>query len=669
MSETVQYDVELGDLETALEDRDICGDEKLKLENTMLGGEKLRQELEDASKPDVDKTVHINLKSHGIYIQFDRVLVKEGKKVWSFMVRTSVWGGGDISPDAWLKYSELAEKYSTYDDGSPSLRLTTRQTFQFHRVTKDNLLPLVHGIIATGRMTLNGCGDNTRNPIASVVKSDIFDANALAQKIGKYFQLPVEEHFSVFNPPKEITEEQKQPGFNYHKMGLPRKFKIGIEGIYEDQDQGLRSRDNKEKSESEIKILPAGRHGKNEIEKNSALYTLHYTLVRDNSADILTNDAGVSPVIENGKLTGYQVYIGGGLGQKNRKVTFAALGRPFGVFKTEEDLIIGLDAIVQVQQQVGDRKNRHFARLKNVLIKKGLEATGKIIEEILFDTEQFKQVQDAGIEWYKKQVEKLGIKVLPPVKIKLGEVIKHEGWLKQPDGNYSFGLWIENGRLADTNPQGKVKSLVDEIVKTIRPNVRIQPSQDLFFTDIREDLKEVFESILKKYNYGNYSTLMKKSIACVGLYTCPLAVAQSEKYFYPLITELENEGFGELEGVTIGISGCERHCPRNVRNEISIEGKADNIYQLKLMFGVGDGDNLATDLICDDKKFLRYIPQEYVPELLKTLLKNYEKNRFPEENNIAEFHKRIGTSAILDLISQNENLKVLLEKTADVYVA
>jgi len=660
MSETVTYDVDLGELELALSERQLSGEELDKKNNTLLGGTKLRAELEDMEKPDVDKTLHINLKSHGIYIQFDRILVKEKKKIWSFMVRTSVWGGGDISAEDWLKYSRLADLYSTYDDGSPSLRLTTRQTFQFHRVTKENLLTLVRELISIGRFTLNGCGDNTRNPIASVVKSEVFNANQLAQKIGRYFQLPVENHFEVFSPETKLTEEQKIIGFKYSELGLPRKLKIGIEGIYEDYESKIKSKiKSKSENEKNSTCLPHG----------TELYTMHSALIRDNSADILTNDIGISPIVEDKTVTGFQVYIGGGLGQKNRKTTFASLGRPFGVFKTEDDLIKGLDAIAQVQQQVGDRKNRHFARLKNVLIKKGLEATGKNIEEILFDQELFKLVQDEGIKWYKQQVEKLGVKVLPPVKIKLGEILKFDGWLKQPDGNFSFGLWIENGRLADTNPQGKVKTLVDEIVRTIRPNVRIQPSQDLFFTDITENRRSELEVILKKYNYGNYSTLRKKSIACVGLYTCPLAVAQSEKYFNPLIGEMENAGFGELEGATIGISGCERHCSRNVRNEISIEGKADNIYQLKLMFGKGDGNNLALDLISGEKKYLRNIPQEFVPELIKTLLQNYNKNRLPEETNIADFHERIGVDAILELISTNEQLKVLLDKTAEPFVA
>lgn len=185
MAEKIIYDVDLGTLEIALSDRQLSSDEKNKFNNTFLGGEKLRKDLEDLSKPDVDKDLHINLKPNGIYIQFDRTLVKQGIKEWSFMVRIPVWGGGDILSEEWIKISELAEKYSRDDDGFPSIRLTTRQAIQFHRVTKNNLLPLVRGLIEMGRTTLNACGDNVRNTVASPIKSDIFDANALANKIGE----------------------------------------------------------------------------------------------------------------------------------------------------------------------------------------------------------------------------------------------------------------------------------------------------------------------------------------------------------------------------------------------------------------------------------------------------------------------------------------------------
>jgi sulfite reductase beta subunit-like hemoprotein len=129
MEKSVKFDVNLGELELALTSRELSKDEKNKQKNTLLGGENLRKELEDTAKAGVEKSLHINLKPHGIYIQFDRELIKQSVREWSFMVRDTVWGGGDISPERWLKFSHFADLYSRYDDGSPSLRLTTRQSY------------------------------------------------------------------------------------------------------------------------------------------------------------------------------------------------------------------------------------------------------------------------------------------------------------------------------------------------------------------------------------------------------------------------------------------------------------------------------------------------------------------------------------------------------------
>ncbi|MHB1687401.1 MAG: hypothetical protein ACYCVH_08505 [Ignavibacteriaceae bacterium] len=628
MNKTINYDVDLGELDLELASRNLSKEELAKRKNKILGGEELRKELEDLTKSDVEKDLHISLKSNGIYIQFDRELIKDGVREWSFMVRDTVWGGGDISPQNWLHISHLADLYSRSDEGSPSIRLTTRQNFQFHRVTKGNLILLIRGLIEINSPTLNGSGDNTRNPTACPYKSNIFDANALARKIGKYFQLPLSGHYEVFDKDREADQNI---GFQYSEFGLPRKFKIGVGGYYFDET-------NQEE-------------------------------VRCNCCDILTNDIAVSPIIEKKKVTGYQVHIGGSLGQKNGKATFPALAGAFGIFQTEEELMEGLDAITKVYQQVGDRKSRHWARLKNILLKKGLERSPHSFEEALLDENVFKKVRDLGIEWFREQVEILGIIFLSPVDFGPGRISKHHGWEKQYDGNWSFGLWIENGRISDTNPQGEIKTLIDEIVSTIKPTIRIAPTQDILFMNIHESLKEVLNRIFNKYNYGGYSRLKINSEACVGLYTCSLAVTESEKYFHPLISELENRGYGNIEGVTIGISGCERHCSRNIRYSISLEGKGDLVYQLKLLLGKMDEDHLAQDIIYEGKKYLRSIPKGSISDVISVLIDNYLVNKNPGEDEISVFHKRIGMKGIVDFLKANEKTSPLMEKTYDPYLA
>jgi sulfite reductase (NADPH) hemoprotein beta-component len=624
---TINLDISLGELELALNKRELSKDELAKYKNELLGGERLKNELEDLSRPDVEKDLKINLKPNGIYIQFDRELIKKSVREWSFMVRDTVWGGGDISAGDWLQYSRLADLYSKADDGSSSIRLTTRQNFQFHRVSKKNLVPLIKSLIKIGKPSLNGCGDNTRNPVACPHKSDIFNANELAQKIGKYFQLPLSEHYKIFG---EKYIGNRHDGFNYSEYGLPRKFKIGIGGYYYDE----------------------------ELKKE----------VRCNCGDILTNDLAIVPIIKNKKVNGYQIYIGGGLGQKNGKPTFPSLAGPLGILPSEEALMKGLDAIVAVQQQIGDRKNRHWARLKNILISKGLEKSGHSFETILLDEAIFNEVRDLGIKWFKEQLESLGVCFLPSITLELGKLNKHHGWKKQLDGKWSFGIWIQNGRISDTNPQGKVKSLIDEIVSSVKPNVRIAPTQDILFTDIHESSKNILEEILKKYNYGKYSKLRLSAEACVGLYTCPLAVSESERYFHPLISELEQRGYSNVEGVSIGISGCERHCSRNIRYGISIEGKGDSFYQLKLLLGKTEDAHLAQDIIHDNQKYLKLIPKNEIPNLISVLIDNYRTNKNPDENEISVFHQRIGIEKILESLKTDEKISHLLEKTYDPFL-
>ncbi len=626
MAKKIVYEVSLNELEIALEDRKLCKDESYKLENSLLGGEKLRNELENLSKPDIDKSVHVNIKSHGIYLQADKDLKREGEKDFSFMVRIPFWGGGDIAHDEYLRISELAEKYSFDEFGNASIRLTTRQAIQFHRVKKNKIINLVRELIKLNRLTLNGCGDNTRNPVACPVKSDIFNATELANRIGAYFRLPVKEHLIVFD--NEVSYKATGESFKYDRNGLPRKFKMGIAGYHIDEKTG------------------------------QGYYC--------NCTDILSNDIGVAPVIKNNTLKGYQVYVGGGLGQKNGKVTLAVLGTPFVIFKTENDLIKGLDALVDIQQKYGDRENRHWARFKNVIIKKGLEKTNYKIEEIIYDKEKLEDVQQHGAECLREKIQSYDVPYKPAINIALGKLDKHIGEIKQSNDKYSYGLWIENGRISHSN--NNIKKVVDKIIEEVKPQIRLTAYQNLLFTDLQKEEIKKIENILNEDNYQFPSEVRKASLACVGLPTCGLAVSDSERYFNPLLTELESLGISDIKGVSIGISGCERHCSRNVRNEISIEGKGYGYYQLKLMFGRKELNDVAQDIVYEGKKYLRQIHKDDMPSLINLLVKNYKENKREDEKEISVFHKRIGIEKIIELIRQDDELAHLLEKTYEPYI-
>ncbi|MCF6268282.1 MAG: hypothetical protein L3J41_01065 [Melioribacteraceae bacterium] len=626
MSKVVLYNVTLNELEVALSERDLNRDELNKLKNGILGGNKLKDELENFDKDDIDKTVQIHIKSHGIYLQTDRDELKNKNKVFTFLVRIPFWGGGDISAEQFLQISKLSDKYSKDEFGKPSMRLTTRQAIQFHRVKKSDLFPLVKTLAEMKLLTLNACGDNTRNPIASPIKSSIFDASALAVRLGQYFQLPVKEHLETFGI--ESSNHQQNVGYKYGKEGLPRKFKIGIAGYFIDEETG---------------------NG-----------------IRDNSPDIQTNDLGIAPIIKNNKKVGYQIYVGGGLGQKNGKVTLALLGVPLGIVNSDDELIKVIEEVVNIWSALGDRKNRHYARIKNMIVKKGLDREKLEIEDILNDKTKLSIVQKSGVAWLKEKLVKRNLKIRDALNLNLGKQLRHHGWIKQFDGNYTFGLWIENGRISDS--RNNVKSMVEKIVNKLKPNIRLTTFQDLLLTDIKEEDKNILENIFTEYNYSLPSYLVRNSLACVGLPTCGLSVADSERYFMPLMNELEKLGLENIPKLTVGISGCERHCSRNIRHAVSIEGKSFGFYQLKLLFGKTEGEVLAEDIVYNGRKYFRSVASSDVPKVIKLLADNYLENKLPDEIEIGLFFKRIGHKGIVKLIEQDENLNHLTEKTYDPYI-
>ena len=238
-------------------------------------------------KPDLIWEAEQLAKSHGIYLEFDRAKTGEEKN-WSYMIRVSNPGGGPITREQWLLFDELSEKYTTSNEGQTSLRLTNRQNIQFHWVKKQGVLEIVKRLAEAGKRSLNGCGDNTRNVMACPLSrfSDVFNANAWAQKAGDYFQLPLEPYIKIFaiDPQYIRTPEES---FAYRPNLLNRKFKIAFSTLHRDPQTG--------------KLIP------------------------DNCVELRTDDLSVAPIAENGKVTRFQIYIGGGQGERNGKPTIAAL--------------------------------------------------------------------------------------------------------------------------------------------------------------------------------------------------------------------------------------------------------------------------------------------------------------------------------------------------------
>ena len=567
----------------------------------------MRGDLHDdfrSEAADVSHETESLAKSYGIYLEFNRA--KSGKeKDWMYMIRLGIPGGGPITPEQWQVIDDLSERWGRDPQDNSTLRLTTRQNIQFHWVKKEGLVDIIKTSAESGLLSLNGCGDNVRNVMACPLSaySEVYNANELAYKVAKYFQLPVQPFIQIFAiDPDAVPEEQSS--FQYGPQLLNRKFKMAFSAIHLD-----------ERGQAQL----------------------------DNCVELRTHDLGVAPIYENGRVERFQIFIGGGQGEKNGKPTASVLARPLAIV-TEAQLMPALDAVVAVHQEWGDRANRHWARLKYV-------------------------VRKQGIPWFRDQVEqRLGYALALPIEdLDVGPRDLHHGWTRLPsNGLYAYGAFIENGRLTDHGPNGRLKSMIREISQKYATPLLLTANQDIIFAEIAADQRDAFEADLATYGFGRrngvaFSALRLQSGACVGRDTCRLAYTDSEQFEPELIDQLEELGWGDLS-TAIGITGCERQCFRPATKAIGLIGSGMNRYQFKIL-GTEDGRHQGVPLTVDDQVYLRSVPRDQVPVVIDTLFHYYNAER-EERESFGYFMRRKGIEAVVSHLKAHPKTSSLLVKPA-----
>ena len=554
-------------------------------------------------------------KSCGIYLEFDRA--KTGsEKDWMYMFRVTIPGGGPINTKQWNILDRIADKYtsSSIYTGKlqPSLRFTTRQNIQLHWVKKKDLTKAIREIAESGFYTLNGCGDNVRNVMGCPLStySELFNSNEWAQKVGKYFGLPTSAYMQIFQIDKkymrELDDRTSEQKFKYGKTLLNRKFKIGFSTVHKDGER----------------------------------------YVYDNCVEMRTNDIGIAPIVEANEVKKFQVYVGGGQGERTGYATYSALAEPLGIFD-KNDLMKGLDTIVKIHQQWGDRENRHWARMKYVIYEK-------------------------GIEWFRSQVRELsGIKFeMPNTKLDYGPRQLHFGWMKQEmDELWSYGAFVENGRIID-GPNGKIKSMISFLMNKYSLELFITPNQDIIFSNIKQEDKKQFEIDMQKFNYGfrkgkSYSNLRLLSGACVGRDTCRLTYTDSERFEPQLIDILEKK-WGNMEE-SIGITGCERQCFRPGTKSLGWIGRGFNMYMLKIG-GTEDVKFQGTPLTDPETRefYLCFVKREKVSDVSDALFEYYDNNKIEEDvkkGGMGYFFRRVGSKNIIDHLKKHPKTEMLMKKT------
>ena len=296
------------------------GNELLKIASPTLAGT-IAESLADPQTDRFSDDDNQFLKFHGVYQQDDRDLRKTGKK-YIMLIRVRV-PGGVLTPAQYLDLDRLSDQYA-----NGTLRITTRQTIQFHGILKSNLAATIRGINATLLTTLATCGDVVRNIIApaspgtgSVGAQLLSEANRLAET----FSPANTSYHGIWLDGKELDLGDDFNDPLYGKTYLPRKFKIA------------------------------------------------FALPPVNDTDVLTNDVGVIAIVEDGKLMGYNFSVGGGMGRSHGNAeTFPRLGDVIG-FVTPDQLEPAIRATVTIHRDFGDRSNRKHARLKYVIADRGVD--------------------------------------------------------------------------------------------------------------------------------------------------------------------------------------------------------------------------------------------------------------------------------------------------------
>lgn len=325
-----------------------------------------------------------------------------------------------------------------------------------------------------------------------------------------------------------------------------------------------------------------------------------------NDADIFTQDIGFAAHVVNGRVAGYNVYAGGGFGMSHGQTqTYPVLAKPLFHIPAEHAVQAAI-AIVTTQRDYGNREDRKQARLKYTIEKRGLD-------------------------WFRSEVlsRMPGVPTEPIKPLTFTTVGDYLGWHEQGDGKWFVGIWVEQGRIKDTD-KVRYRTAFREIAQQFAPPVRLTPNANLIFHDIAPENKDAIESILRRHHVpvpGEMTAARQTSHACVALPTCGLALAESERVLGGLMDQIDatiRELGLEKEPLLIRMTGCPNGCGRPYNADFGFVGRAPKKYAFYLG-GSSRGDRLAGL----EKKS---VSEEEIPGLVRQFLEDFKARRQPGES-------------------------------------
>ncbi|MDD3078491.1 MAG: NADPH-dependent assimilatory sulfite reductase hemoprotein subunit [Paludibacter sp.] len=532
--------------------------EVLKESSNFLRGT-ISESLKNPITGSISEDDQLLIKFHGTYQQQNRDLDDERRKqklepLYSFLIRVRV-PGGVTTAQQWIVLDTLADKYA-----DKTLKLTTRQAFQFHGVLKRNLKTTMQQINQTLLDTIAACGDVTRNvmssanPYESAVHAEVAQD---AKRVSDHFTPKSNAYHEIFLNGELIAGGEKEDEPIYGRTYLPRKFKTA------------------------------------------------FAIPERNDTDVLSNDMGFIAIVEDGKLKGYNLTVGGGMAYTfGNRATYPRVADIMGYFPKEQLLDVA-EAVILFQKEHGNRSERKNARLKYT-------------------------IDRWGHEFFHAEIARTkGVKLESPRLFTFKTLGDKYGWSQGEDGLWHYGVFIEGGKVGDRSGYG-AKAALREISEIHDGVFILTGNQNIVIANVSERNKPLIDAILKKHNVldaKDISALRRNSIACAALPHCGLAFAEAERYlpsFIDRVDEALKENGLFQDEITIRMTGCANGCGRPFLAEIAMVGRAPGLYNLYLGAGF-TGQRL-------NKLYKEMLTEAQLLDELRPLLADYAQTRQKNEH-------------------------------------
>jgi sulfite reductase (ferredoxin) len=520
--------------------------EAVKQQSRQLRGH-IARDLSDTQSP-FDNEGYSLLKFHGIYQGYDRDSATARKqrgedKVWQFMVRVRI-PGGRLSADQYLALDTLAD---TYANGS--LRITTRQSIQFHGVVKVGLKSAIAGINAALLTTLAACGDvvRTLTTVPAPIRDAVHDQlETETRRLSAHLLPRTRAYHEIWvdgTPWQQDEGSAKEPDPLYGERYLPRKFKIGL------------------------------------------------AVPEDNTIDVLTNDLAIVALFDGERLTGYNFLLGGGQGMThNNPKTYPRLATPVA-FIEPDDLLDAAAAVVRLHRDHGDRGNRRHARLKYVIAENGEDwARQRLSEYLGKPLDPCREMPPFAVPDHLGWHEQGDGRLYLGIPVSSGRIVDQGGVQIRAALREIVSRFRCDPILMPSQ---------DIILSEIRPEDR---------RAIETILREAGVRLAR-----DMTPVERLALACPALPSCGLALTEAERVRDDIVVAIEARlrRYGlARERLSIRITGCPNGCARPYTGDIGIVGRMPGFYAL---FVGGDFEGTRLNVSLADKVPLQSIADMFDP--------------------------------------------------------